>query len=103
MRRRRVPPPCAAAACRRVPPPHAAVRRRAPCAAAVRRRQHIARLQSEIGHIHEDETARPRVLWAVSENLTEKGCEMNFKDFKNPELQEKLRNASSPEDLLELA
>ncbi len=28
---------------------------------------------------------------------------MNFQDFKNPELQEKLKNASSPEELLKLA
>ena len=28
---------------------------------------------------------------------------MNFEDLKNPELQEKLKSAKTPEDLLELA
>ncbi len=28
---------------------------------------------------------------------------MNFEDFKNPEFQEKLKNASTPEELLALA
>ena len=32
-----------------------------------------------------------------------KSCAVNFEDFKDPELQEKLKNARSPQELLELA
>ena len=34
---------------------------------------------------------------------TEKGLEVNFEDLKNPEFQEKLKNAQAPEELVALA
>ena len=45
-----------------------------------------------------------RIIQRAAKGVAEtKRCAMNFEDFKDPEVQEKLKEAQSPQELLELA